>query len=279
MTAILDLKEIAVNYGAESFSAVATEAFRRVELSHRQSVLERIRKETEFQVRVIPQEQEARIGSLATAVAVDIPRLDLVVWDIGGGSMQISYWDEGVNPIVGYLGQFASDAMQQHIIENIQGRDLLTASSPNPSGSVSALEAIREAERVARDDVPPLFREHMATVEKVIGIGGVHFSSNCEFLQRVSAEDCKFSREELRQQIEDYAHLTDEELVENGFSTSIDFARGRVSNAALTVGFMNVLSVENVRAIEMNMAGGILLDSDFWGTVEPDEQTVAVFCK
>ena len=170
--------------------------------------------------------------------------------------------------------QFASDAIQQYIIENLQGKDPLTTSSPNPIGSLNALEAIREAERVAREDVPPMFREQMTTVEEVIGIGGVHFFSNCEFLQRFSADGCEFDREELRKQIEDYAHLTDEELVENGLSENVDFAPFRVSNATLTVGFMNAFGIERIRAIEMNMAGGILLDSDFWSAAQPelDEQ-------
>jgi len=34
-----------------------------------------------------------------------------------------------------------------------------------------------------------------------------------------------------------------------------------VSSAALTVGFMNALGIDSLRAIEVNIAGGILLES------------------
>ena len=66
-----------------------------------------------------------------------------------------------------------------------------------------------------------------------------------------------------------HAHLTDQELFEDGRSTTVDFASGRVSNAALTAGFMNALDIDTVRAIEMNMAEAVLLDSAFWSTAQP----------
>jgi exopolyphosphatase/guanosine-5'-triphosphate,3'-diphosphate pyrophosphatase len=275
VVAMLELKAVALIQGAEAFSAVATAAFRSVDPAHLERVLGRIRDETGFRVRVIPQEEEARIGYLATSVNVGVPLEDLVVWDIGGGSMQIAYWDEALNAVAGYLGEFANGAMQRFIIEKIQGKDLLTTPSPNPIGTLGVSWAIQEAERVARESVPPRLRAELETPEAVTGIGGVHFFSNCEFLQRFSADGCEFSREELLNQAYRYAHLTDRELVENGLSASVDFAPFRVSSAALTAGFMSALGIDRVRAIEMNMAGGILLDSDFWSTAQPDEHALA----
>ena len=73
-------------------------------------------------------------------------------------------------------------------------------------------------------------------------------------------------RENLLNQAYRFANLTDHELVENGLSKTLDFAPFRVSSAALTVGFMNALGIDSLRAIEVNMAGGILLESDFWSS-------------
>ena len=73
-------------------------------------------------------------------------------------------------------------------------------------------------------------------------------------------------RENLLNQAYRFANLADHELVENGLSKTLDFAPFRVSSAALTVGFMNALGIDSLRAIEVNMAGGILLESDFWSS-------------
>ena len=50
LTAILELKAVAMNYRAQAFSAVATSAFRSVDSGHLQVILERIRRETDFRL-------------------------------------------------------------------------------------------------------------------------------------------------------------------------------------------------------------------------------------
>ncbi len=262
---ILELRALALAHGAEAFSAVATSAFRSVDPFHAQTVIDRIRQETGLRVAVISQEEEARIGFQAAGANVGIPVENLVVWDIGGGSMQISYWDHALNAVGGYRGKFANDAMHRFIFQRLQGKDPLTTASPNPIGRLGVSRAIHEAERVAREDVPAGLAKKLETLEEVVvGIGGPHFWSNCEFLRRFSADGCTFTREELLNQAQRLAALTDHELVEQGLSATLDFAPFRVSGAALTVGFMNALGMDKIRAIEVNMAGGILLESDFW---------------
>jgi exopolyphosphatase/guanosine-5'-triphosphate,3'-diphosphate pyrophosphatase len=265
LSAILELKAVALSHGAEAFSAVATAAFRSVRSAnpiYAEAVIELIRRQTGVRVAVLSQEGEARIGFHSAAMKLGMPLQDLVVWDIGGGSMQISEWNGGTNTVSGYRGEFANDAMQRFIIEVLQRKVPLTTSSPNPIGPVGVSQAIREAESVARRGLQSTFLR--MPPKSVIGIGGVHFSSNCELLQRYSADGCEFTREELLNQARRFANLTDRELVENRLSATLGFAPFRVSGAALTVGFMNALGIDRVRAIEVNMAGGILLESDFW---------------
>lgn len=261
---IHELQAVAASHRGEAFSAVATSAFRSVDSGHAQIILERIRRETGLEVVVVPQDREARIGFLAAATKIGLPRERLVVWDVGGGSMQISYWDQENGAVKGYHGNFAIDAMQRLIIQVLRGRDYQATPSPNPIGSVDLSRAIQRAENAAAN-APLEFLERVRTLGRgVIGIGGVHFSSNCEFTKRFSANGCMFSRDELRNQAYRYADLNDNELVDGGFSASIEFAPFRVSGAALTVGYMNVLGIESVRAVKLDMAEGILVDPSFW---------------
>ena len=121
LAALQELKAIALIHGAETFSAVATSAFRSegrpLDPNHLRTFLGRIREEIGLRVAVIPQDREARIGFLAAAVKAGIPRERLVVWDIGGGSMQISYWDPEADSVAAYLGNFANEAMHRLVRE------------------------------------------------------------------------------------------------------------------------------------------------------------------
>ena len=267
LATILELKAVALTHGAGAFSAVATSAFRSVDSAHSRAVLERIRQETGFQVVVIPQELEARIGFLAAAIKVGIPRERLVVWDIGSGSMQISYWDREADSVAGDLGNFANEAMHRFLIEVLQGRNYRGTASPNPIGPNDLSRAIQQAETMARVNVPAGLLDRLRTFGNgVVGIGSVHFYSNCEVMQRFSTDGCAFTRDELRDQAFSSAYLTDRELVEAGRSETLEFALFRVSGAALTVGFMNAFSIERIRAIEAHMGHGILINPDFWGS-------------
>ncbi len=265
LAAILELKAVALTHGAEAFSAVATSAFRSVDSAHSRAVLERVRQETGFQAMVIPQDREARIGFLAAAVKVGIPRERLVAWDIGSGSIQISFWDQEADSVAGYLGNFANEAMHRFLIEVLQRRNYPGTASPNPIGPNDLSRAIQRAETAGRVNVPAGLLERLRTPGiEVIGIGSVHFYSNCEVMRRFSADGCAFTRDELRDQAFRSAYLTDRELVEAGHSATLEFAPFRVSGAALTVGFMNAFGIERVRAIEAHMGHGILIDPDFW---------------
>ena len=280
LAAILELKAVAFIHGAEAFSAVATSAFRSVDPAHALAVLERIRDETGFRAIKISQEQEARLGFLAAAIKVGLPEESLLVWDAGGGSMQISYWDPGTaSSVAGYRGTFANDAMQRFLIEVVQGKPYPETKSPNPilrpntriDQANDLSRAIRQAENGAKRGVPAGLSDKLNTRKmEVIGIGGVHFNSNCEFLRRFSGDGCEFTRQELLDQAYRYAHLTDQELFERGFSATLDFAPYRVSGAALTLGFMNALGIDRVRAIKVEMGDGILIDPAFWAKLDEE---------
>ncbi len=273
LAAIQDLEAVALEHGAEAFSAVATSAFRVVDRLHAQNVLERIRRQTGFRVDLISQEEEARLGFFAAALKVGLARERLVVWDIGGGSMQMSYWDQRASSVVSYLGTFANEAMHRFLIEVVQGQNYRETTSPNPILKLDSevdrvnefSQAIRKAQIESGGGIPPGLRERLRALQnEVIGIGGVHYFSNCELMVRFSEDGCSFTHEELRGQARRHAHLTDRELVEAGLSASIEFAPFGISGAALTVGVMNAVNIEQVRTIEVDMSDGILVDPDFW---------------
>jgi exopolyphosphatase/pppGpp-phosphohydrolase len=231
--------------------------------------LEEVRSETGIDIVVISQEREARIGFLETAARAGVSQDRLVVWDAGGGSMQVSYWDPQTDSVKAYLGSFAHDAMQRFLIVSLQKKVYTTTVSPNPilspgdhqqlSNGLS--QAIRKAEMEANANIPNgLLKRLGSHGTEVIGIGGIPY--NCEFLHRLPG--CSFTKDELEEQAHRYGHLTDRELVDAGLSAGLAFAPFRVSAAALTVGFMNTFGIQKMRTMKVDMGEGILLNPDFW---------------
>ncbi len=270
LAALAELKEIALAHGAQKFSAVATSAFRRVSESYADELATRIRMKFGIPVRVIEQSEEARLGFLATIVKLGVPRSDEVVWDIGGGSMQISYWNNATLRVEAYEGRFANNDMQAFVIERLQGKPSGPDTSPNPmlapgekfNPKNQVFAAIRKAEEVAISTTSAQQRAIFQKIPLVIGIGGVHFYSNCEITKQLPG--CEFTREKLQAAILDHADLKDEQLIAHGRASSVEYAFKRITAGALTVGFMKALGFEHVRSLKIDMADGILVNPDYW---------------
>ena len=279
ITALGELKRIALDYGAQDFVGVATAAFRGVDPQHARSVLRRFHDALGIAGFVITQDEEAEIGFRGAVAKSGGAVADVVVWDIGGSSMQISLWDEAASRVVAYKGHFANEAMHEYVIGTLQGRDYRTTTTPNPvlPSRSSAADpdpltlAIRRA-REAATGVPARIRSAVAdSGADVIGIGGVHFYSNCEVLRRFSEGGCQYGRAELTAAITTAAHLTDAQLVAEGRSAEMDFAPYRVTGGALTVGFMRALGIDKVRTMRVNMCDGILVLPRYW-TMTPSDR-------
>jgi hypothetical protein len=160
--------------------------------------------------------------------------------------------------------------MQAFVIEQLQRRPASADTSPNPMLALSDKDdpdnhvyaAISKAEQVALSTVTAEQRAHYRTIPLVIGIGGVHYYSNCEVTRQ--SPGCEITREDLQKDILDNAHLTDAQLVAAGRASSINYASKRITAGALTIGFMNALRFERVRSINVSMADGILIAPDYW---------------
>lgn len=270
LAALAELKAIAVTHGAQKFAAVATSAFRNVSESYAEELISQIERQLDIPVRVIDQSEEARLGFLATIVKLGIPASEVLVWDIGGGSLQISYWDKASRQVAGYQGKFANDAMQAFVIEQLKQLPANPDTSPNPMLAPTDLDdpdnhvytAIRKAEQVALTTVTAEQRNRFRTIPVVIGIGGVHYYSNCEVTKQ--SPGCEVTRQNLKTDILAHAHLTDAELVGAGRAGSIEYASKRITAGALTIGFMNALGFERVRSLKVDMADGILINPKYW---------------
>lgn len=247
--ALQTLKESAIASGATEFAGVATSAFR--DAVNGQTFLNRAQSETGIQLKIITQDEEARIGFYGALTQAEAPIDDLVVWDIGGGSMQIITRDEKGEFLI-FRGDLASVSFKDHLIKEIQGRD---ADSPNPISAQNAAVGVMRAWLHAVTNVPPTFLEKIRNPKTVVyGIGGVHTYS---VRTQIGKGTAKYTKSELTAKAQERLGLTDEQI-------GGKYASTEVSNLILVLGYMEALGISSVMTAKVNLADGVLVNPAFW---------------
>jgi len=151
LDALRDFKAIAVGAGARRSVAVATAALRDAE--NAPALLARAREELGVEVRIISGEEEAWYGFLGAVHGLPVEHG--VLFDLGGGSMQVSHFQDRtlLRSVSLPLG-------------SLRLSDAFLASDPPRPGEVRRLQAhVREA--LGRERLAPL-----APGESLVGTGG-----------------------------------------------------------------------------------------------------------
>ena len=161
--------EIAKKYHAEKTIAVATAAFRKA--NNADEFIATIKQETGIPVYVIDQDLEGKLSYEAAAEQVDNPA-EMIVWDIGGGSLQLTMKDANGNYQI-YRGHEASVPFKNYIIQNIQKRSLEQYRTPNPMTKDEIQSSISHAREIA-SKVDQVFKDRIQDPNvRIIGVGNV----------------------------------------------------------------------------------------------------------
>ncbi len=232
---IAELKSIAQEKGASVFNAVATAAFRSAKNSKyfKNAIKERV----QIEVSTINQTTEALIAF--NAAKSKAKEQNLVVWDIGGGSMQIVKARNKSKNI--YLGKLASVSFKKEVLELLQKK-----SSPNPLTKPGAIRAMDYARKYAGESAKEIIGDIKDLY--VVGVGGVHFYS----IRNQTGKNPYYTQNDLLNALLERSKLTDKQV-------GGEYASTDVTNLALVLGYMQALGIERVHPMKVNMAHGILL--------------------
>ncbi len=224
-------------------SGVATSVFRVAK--NGSAVASEISKALKIPLKVISQEEEARLGFLAARSKLPKDSSEkLVVWDIGGGSMQM-YAREGKSEKI-YRGDLASVTFKNLILRKLQFKDPTTVSSPNPIG-LQKENAIQLAKNHAYLNVPKYFKDSAKT-STWVGVGGVLSLS----VQRQAASGgSEFTAEQAEQALSEGSKKTNDMLMG-------DYKNTDVSNIALVLGYMKALGISKVQTVQVSLGEGVL---------------------
>lgn len=249
LTALQQLVTQARRYHPQRISGVATAVFRSA--SNGQAVIDRFNQQAGVQLKIISQQQEAELGFRSAKAALHDPTLrdqDLLVWDIGGGSMQMTAWrDQPGQPVADvYQGKLASVTLKNFIVDVLKNQP--AAQSPNPIGSWRP-SVLRFVEFYAHNDVPPQIKQDLAT-RRVIGIGGVHGFS---IKNQLKINDNRYDLATLEQVAKQQVWKGDSELTG-------DYRATDVSNLLLVEGYMRALGIKDVTVVKASLIQGIVLE-------------------
>lgn len=236
-------------------------------------------------IQKIPQSTEGLFGYLAAINHDTTPFLhdadiDLAIWDIGGGSMQITRRlpsnTQNINKIKHgdqfyeiYGGTTASATFMRQVLEKVRG---LQDGSPNPLSS----EDVQRAQELAiteanRGISQPLKDALKKSSTRVVAIGNVHKFSAWAPVESVLGERNKdeqgrlyYTADQLDRIIKTLTGKTDTEIKELMHLPKASFAVTQLTNMILIRGYMKALGIKTVYLTKANSGMGIFYDETHW---------------
>jgi len=245
------INELNEEYEVESVVAVATAAFRNA--INGESFAREVQEKTGIPLRVIPQREEGEIAYSSALAVVDEDSMDdVVVWDIGTGSFQITTRTLEEELSI-FMGEWGSIPFRNYIIEVIQEKDLEEISTPNPIYDEELKAADRFARSIARKAYPVIKEKIRLLDGKVVGIGRLFYHSIGEIAQ----DKERVSRKDLRKYLAEVLEKSDEEL-------DNPFAHVDISNAIMVLAYMKALHIHEICVVNTTSAKGMLIHAGYW---------------
>lgn len=230
-------------YNVQRINAVATSVFRVAK--NGQAVAKSISEKLQIPVQIITQEQEAELGFWSALAQKGITKTDnLIVWDIGGGSMQMYSQDKGKVHI--YEGNLASVTFKNQILQVLQFKDPKKVSSPNPFARQREA-ALQLAKNHAYLNVPTYFKSKAPTA-RWVGVGGV---ISLSVQRQVQAGGTEFTQESLEKTLKVRSELSDSQI-------ESEYRISDISNLALVLGYMKALKIEKVETAQASLGQGLI---------------------
>lgn len=230
-------------HDVKQVSAVATSVFR-VARNGNQAAAQ-ISEALKIPVKVISQDQEAELGYWSALAQKNIQNTkSLIVWDIGGGSMQMYAREHGRIHI--FRGDLASVTFKNKIMQTLQFKDPRRENSPNPIG-IQREAALQLAKNHAYLNVPAYFKAK-APHARWVGVGGVISMS---VQRQVNPQATEFTREQLAETLKQRVKLRDEQI-------ESEYRVSDISNLALVLGYMQALKIEKVETAQAALGQGLI---------------------
>lgn len=246
------LNQLANTFNPQKRKGVATQAFRRAK--NGEQLLQRWRDEHALDARIITQEEEAILGYQVVQTYHPTEDGKLLVWDMGGGSQQLTWFDREKQEFKFFNTNIASVTFKNRVLEWL-GRDE-GKNSPNPISSDESEIAFEQGVNWIKQTLltteggQELLHFIRNQAPEIRALGGVHGASLRRQLGLSPEESIK--KAELIKTIQKQAGKTDAEV-------GGDFAATDVTNLILVRALMNVYGIDEYYFMSADLNEGIIL--------------------
>lgn len=250
--ALQKLKYEAEKLKAEFHNGIATAAFR--EARNSALVLEGFKKELGISIEVISQEKEAQLAYQAVRLYNSDPAI--LVWDMGGGSFQFTFYNSQKKEWDIYKGTLASMVFKDLVVHQVKKNSGQKAKlnstanqSPNPMTMGEIKAARRLVQKTLKSDLEKSFLSRKL-FKKVVGVEAVLNTSLKRHLKK-----SVYNVHDIDQWIANNHKKTDAEL-EDIYSSTL------VTNMILISEIMKLLRIDEIHTHEASLVEGLLLSLD-----------------
>lgn len=249
----------ALSHGPQQCAAVATAALRSAK--NISSIIKIIKKRLGIPVYVISQEQEALLGFNGAITKTQYNRSYSLVWDIGGGSMQMTALID--KKIFIYDNEIGLINFSNQVMKKIQHKELAIHATPNPLSLNDEIEAVELASSLALS-VPATIKKKISEIRTtVIGIGAIYYATHGTV--KKNQELNSYTYKDVVSMLAKKINRTDEELL-NETHRAIPVAVS-ITSLALISGFMKSLDIKSLVIVEVNLTDALIIDSTYYQNV------------
>ena len=248
--------------GAREYSGVATSGFRMAQ--NAKHALARIIQGTKIPLRVITGEQEAVLAFLAAASALRFEAKNLVVWDIGGGSLQFSMSaDHVIEAQPDYIisaGHEGAELFRREIAKQLNRGAEQTV---NPLDQAEMNRAVALAKQWSQAVNPKIKEKLRRRDTRVVGLGGIHAESLvAQAGLRFKSPYKIYTIDGVRRAARRAINMSDQDF-RNAYPKN-QYPESQATNLALVLGYMENLHIEQVIPLQVTLADGLLVHQAYW---------------
>lgn len=254
LAALEPMKSACIAAGVNQFFGVATSGFRAATRNGAEAARE-ISSKSGVEIKVVSPEEEGRIGFLSALSKLPRPPKSVLVWDIGGGSMQFALgtkttagsWQVEVESIDVGAAVFLEEVLPKALGRPSQSEIHPINTKQRSAGLTSAKSLLNR--------LPPAFLAKLKSRRaKLVGIGGVHADLGSKLGGSTNEYTLGSARREL-------ARLLGKSLEDiRKDDPAHRFPQNRVSNLILITGMLDTLGQTKVQPLTVNLTDGLLFE-------------------
>lgn len=264
-----DFEKLNLDLALEHYG-VATAAFRKAE--NADLFLSKIESELDIHINIISQEEEGVLGYYAAKFAAKenshrdlIDWSDPIVWDIGGGSMQVTHQEEDGEFTI-LQGTVASSTFMTLFNQHIRAFEDLSL-TPNPINNMEFSTALKLAkEQLVFSEVDSaVIRTRIEQGSDVLAIGAVHNASVQNTINQVLNIDAdSYSKAQIFQAAELLYNLNDQQIAGLLQLKNPSFSKTAITNLILVSAFMEKFNVDQVCTVKANNTDGLIAQGNMF---------------